>query len=252
MGVSPRDALFVHSDVRSALRVEGATAREKMANVLTGLRGAVPDGTLILPTFTYSFCRGEDFDVDATPSTVGVLTEEFRSRPGVRRTPEPIFSTAIDGPLPPEWEERLLAAGDHDAFGPASIFAYLREVDAKLLFFGVGFEYATFVHHVEQLLEVPYRYFKDFHGAVSAGDVTQRVTARYFVRDLEGDVEVYLDALADVLVRDGTAEIRSLPDGPELLLTSASAVETAVRREIAANPDFLLRRGHPALDGTPV
>lgn len=243
--------MFVHSGLRGALRVSGDSAAEKMSTVLEALGGAVDDGTLILPTFTYSFCREEPFDVVESPSTVGVLTERFRRLPGVRRTTDPLFSTAVRGPLPAEWEDRLYSIRDTDAFGEQSVFAYLRSVNAKLLFFGVGFGYATFVHHVEQRLGVPYRYAKDFHGVVRDGGVEVPVTARYFVRPLNGDVEVYLDPLSDALLAAGVAAAEELPGGPTLLVTDAWAIEETIGRKLRENPSFLLRRGHPAPPAAP-
>lgn len=247
LGVGPRDTLFVHSGLKGALRLAGATREEKLATLAGGLRAAVPDGVLIVPTFTYSFTgAGEPFDVRATPSTVGVLTEYVRTLPGVRRTTDPLFSCAVLGDLPGPWRERLLTVGDVDCFGPHSVFALLDEADAKLLFLGVDFELCTYVYRVEQRLGVPYRYFKDFRGTVVDGDEATAVTARYFVRDLESDVENTFTPLADDLEAAGAARRARLERGPELFVTSARAVDAEIERRIAENPDYLLRRGHPA------
>ena len=49
-------------------------------------------GTLLMPSFSYSFCKGEEYNVQQTPSDVGILTEYFRQMPDVYRTEHPIFS----------------------------------------------------------------------------------------------------------------------------------------------------------------
>jgi aminoglycoside 3-N-acetyltransferase len=244
--VREHDTLFVHSGLRSALRVAGDSAREKLVTVLDGWMGTVPQGNLIVPTFTYSFCNGAEYDVDRTPSTVGALTDYFRQLPEVRRTADPIFSSAVHGALAGEWERRLFEVGDKDCFGDESVFALLAEVNAKLLFFGVGFEYCTFVHHVEQRLGVPYRYMKDFTGTVKTRERAARVTAHYFVRDLDSDVEPFLIPLADSLLARGRAARASLPDGPSLLVTDAESTRVVAEEELSSNPSFLLERGHPA------
>jgi aminoglycoside 3-N-acetyltransferase len=249
LGVEAGDTLWVHAGLQTALAMAGASPAEKVATVLRGLEQAVPDGTLMVPTFTYSFARGEPFDVDASPSTVGVLGEHLRRRPGVRRTADPMFSAAVRGPLPPAWSAGLFEARDTDCFGEDSVFAYLRTVDAKLLFLGVGLPYCTFVYHVEQRIRVPYRYFKVFTGTIRAGDRTVATTARYYVRDLESDVENFFDPLADALLASGAARRTTLPRGPALLVTSARAVEAETVRRVRENPDFLLRRGHRAPAG---
>jgi aminoglycoside 3-N-acetyltransferase len=244
LGVERDDTMFVHAGLHGALRVAGATAGEKVETVLDGLSAAVPDGTLVMPTFTYSFCNGEDFDPDSTPSGVGALSERFRRLPGVRRTADPLFSAALRGPVPERWEARLFAAGDKDCFGADSVFAFLREAGAKIVFFGVGFEYCTYVHHVEWLLEVPYRYPKEFRGAVRSGDEAREVTATYLVRPLDEDVESFFDPLADELLATGGARSAVLGDGPGVMVADTAAIEAIVAQRVEENPSFLLTRGH--------
>jgi aminoglycoside N3'-acetyltransferase len=129
------------------------------------------------------------------------------------------------------------------------VFAYLRHADAWLLFVGVGFRYCTFVYHVEQRLGVRYRYFKEFGGTIRDGDRLVPACARYFVRDLEADVENWFDPLADALVESGAARHTRLPRGPALLITRTRAVEAEATRRVRENPDFLLRRGHEVAAG---
>jgi len=244
LGVQTNDTLFVHSGLKGALRLAGSTREEKLATLTDGLRDNVSEGLLILPAFSYSFTRGEPYDRHNSPSAVGVLSEHFRMLPGVRRTADPIFSCALLGALPSAWEQRLLAVGDHDCFGPGSVFALLAESDAKLLFLGVDFEMCTFVHHVEQRLGVPYRQLKDFHGTVLDGDRKTPTRARYFVRDLDADVESHFGPLAAALLAGGGAAAAELERGPRLFLTSACAVSQEIERRLPECPDYLLRRGH--------
>jgi len=246
LGVRPDDTLFVHSDVRTSLRLEGARLPDKLTTLADGLAGAVPDGTLLIPTFTYSFTRGEDYDVESSPSTVGAFSEWYRHRPGVRRTADPLFSVAYEGSLGGDWDEALCTPGDTVAFGPASVFARLRELDAKLLCWGIGIEALTFAHYTEQYLEVPYRFMKDFSGTVRAGGEATEVTSSYYVRELKRETEIWLAPLGEALLRDGNARSHKLPRGPSLFLTDTASALATVERELQSNPDFLLRRGHGA------
>ncbi|MDP2710641.1 MAG: AAC(3) family N-acetyltransferase [Solirubrobacteraceae bacterium] len=244
LGIEADDTLFVHAGMQHALRLEGRTRAEKLDTMVRGLRDCVARGVLILPAFSYSFCEGEPFDVRATPSRVGLLTEHFRRQEGVRRTADPIFSCAVLGDLPAAVARELYAVADKDCFGPLSVFAHLVDVRAKLLFVGVGFEACTLVHHAEQSAGVPYRYLKDFRGEVRDGPIAREVTARYFVRRLDEDVETDLEPLGDALLQDGHARAETLPRGPRLCAVDAAAVVTRARERLADEPDFLLRRGH--------
>jgi len=237
--------MLVHSDLRRCLGLRGRSRDEKLETLLRGLENAVGDGPLLVPAYTYSYCRGEDFDPARSPSMVGAFGEWLRGQPGSRRTTDPIYSIVVRGTLPPAWEQRLFSTGDSDCFGPDSGFAYLREADAQILFFGVAATANTFVHHLEQILGVGYRYLKDFTGRVMTPTGATPTRASMFVRDLASDVEVYFVPLVEALLREGGAKAGQIEGGPALVLTSACAVERCVRREIAANPDFLLRRGHP-------
>ncbi len=245
LGVERDDALFVHSGLQSAMRVAGRRPAEKIDTIVKGLADAVPDGVLGMPTFTYSYTDGAAYEPDATPSTVGALTERFRGSDGVRRTMEPNFSAAFLGAVAEPWDSRLFSVGDSDAFGENGVFGYLRSCNAKLLFFGVSFEYCTYVHHVEQRAAVPYRYFKDFDGIVRHEGRERPTTARYFVRELDADVWPFFTPLAEELRTRGLAASEPLARGPRLFLTDTSAVELIALERLEANPDFLLRRGHP-------
>ncbi len=241
MGVATHDALFVHAGMQSALRVAGDRPVDKLDTVLAGLLGAVPDGLLVMPTFTYSATENDVFDPATTPSTVGALTEQMRAHPRARRTLEPNFSCVLIGATSPDWEQRLFAPGDTDAFGDEGIFGLLRGRDAKLLFLGVSFRFCTYVHHVEQRLGVPYRYIKEFPAVVRVEGADHRVTARYFVRRLD-EVAPYFDSLADALAESGRSTTASLAGGPRLLLTDAAAVLETAKEGLASDPDFLVRR----------
>lgn len=230
---------MVHSDVRGCLHVAGGTVAEKFRTIEAGL--AALSGTLVMPTFTYSFCRGVPFDVANSPSTVGALTEHFRKQANVRRTRDPIFSCAVLGDLPPQWERWLFQTWDVDCFGDQSIFNYLRNLNATFVFFGVGFEACTFVHHLEQRACVPYRYMKDFGGIIRDGSEEKQTWASYFARPLDGSVEYDLGALERRMLIDGSAHEVHLPNGPRLLVTNARSLDVTVRNGLRQDPQFLLR-----------
>ncbi len=244
LGVSSPSVLMVHADVRACLRVEGATPAAKLETIVGALGHAAGQGPLVMPTFTYSFCKKEPFDVERTPSTVGALSEYFRRLPGVRRTRDPIFSSAILGSVPPDWERRLFSVGDVDCFGEYSIFSYLREVNATFVFLGVDLGVCTFIHHVEQRHRVDYRYLKDFEGVVHDAGASVATRASYFVRRLDGSVELLLYPLQEALLAAGRARSMIVPSGPRVLVTDADSIESVAVAEMRTNPSFLLRRGH--------
>lgn len=232
--------LMVHADLRACLRVSGGNPLEKLETVESALVRLAGDGPLVMPTFTYSFCRGENYDPTWSRSVVGVLSEHFRHRPDVRRTMDPLFSAAVLGEVPERWE-RLFDVDDVDCFGPESMFAMLHELDATLMFLGVGIEACTFVHYAEQLHRVPYRQIKQFYGRVIEGGRRMPAVARYFVRPLDGTVEADFGRLERTLLDSGRAQTRALENGPTVTVTTARSVEKTVTEGLEQNPRFLLR-----------
>jgi aminoglycoside 3-N-acetyltransferase len=155
-------------------------ARRVTVDALLTVLGA--SGTLLVPTYSYTYTKpGEVYDREHTPSDVGAFTEHFRSLRGVRRSHDPIFSVAALGPR----SEDLLDGLPHDCFGGDCVYARLTRVGAKLCNIGVGFRYATCIHHVEQVLGVPYRFPKYFTGMTRTGDREREETWLYNVRALE-------------------------------------------------------------------
>lgn len=188
LGVHEGDTLLVHAGLQAFGKLGLGYNRE-------GLCGAIVDvikesvgtsGALVMPTFTYAFCKGTTFDRDKSPSEVGTLSEYFRTEKGVVRSLHPIFSVAAYGA-----KAQRLTDVDSDSFGPNSFFARLREAHGKILFMG-GATFAnasTFLHHIEQMHAVPYRFMKTFQGEIIDGEKRYETAATFFVRPLDGSVE---------------------------------------------------------------
>ncbi|MBF0526025.1 MAG: DUF2172 domain-containing protein, partial [Deltaproteobacteria bacterium] len=139
---------------------QGRSAFEVIHDSLWEILG--PDGTLLTPAYSYSFCKGEVFDPDQTPSDVGPFGEAFRKLPGVKRSLDPIFSVAGKGPRVDE----LFADLPRNCFGSDSIYDRLGRIGAKLVNIGVTTHTRTPLHYIEQVIGVPYRYPKIFSGLI--------------------------------------------------------------------------------------
>ena len=111
-----------------------------------------------MPTFTWgSFHDKEDglFDVLHTPSETGKITEVFRLRPGVSRSPQLCHSVAARGPL-----AREMLGDGISGFGRGSPFERLYDRDAWILLLGVNFTSCTALHTAEEYMCVPYRQYR--------------------------------------------------------------------------------------------
>ncbi len=151
----PGMRLAVHSRLITFGRIEGGVAA-----IYQALRRRLgPEATLVVPTYTLDLGADQPFDPDHTPSQkTGALAEYVRSLPQARRTVCPLHSHAVLGPD----SEALLAADPKCSMGPGSLFEVMHDLGFHLLLLGCTFqEGATFVHHVEASVGVPYRRWLD-------------------------------------------------------------------------------------------
>jgi aminoglycoside 3-N-acetyltransferase len=139
------------------------------------------DGTVIVPTFTYSATKSVLFDPQQTPGEVGRFSEVFRLNGRTFRTSHPNFSVSVFG----KRADEILGLSLTDAFGPNTLFHFLEVANANLVTMGCSLNALTFTHFVEQQVEVPYRFMKSFRAVVRDQRSIREFETTYFVRNLD-------------------------------------------------------------------
>ena len=121
MGLTGNETILIHSSMKSIGPVEDGAD-----TVLDAWMEFFAEGLLLLPTHTWRFINeaNRGCDVRRSPCCVGILPELFRQRPGVVRSLHPTHSMAAHG---------------------------------KVLLLGVTHARNTFIHSVEEVLNVPNR-----------------------------------------------------------------------------------------------
>ncbi len=236
-GVRQGDVVFSHSNVGYFGIPDGGISR---ANLFDTIYGAFtdalgPEGTLVVPTFTYSFPRGELFDLDSTPSTCGVFTEMIRNLPEARRSEDPIFSVAAVGPH----ADALTEGVSFECFGPDSFWHRFLEHDGLIsnLNFDAG---STFLHYVEKRLDVPYRYDKLFVGDLSTATESRPAAVVFFVHDLSNpDTEPSFEAFDRLSRERGIVKSEDVGRGSVVSLRGAD-VYALLEEALVDQPGLLL------------
>ena len=178
------DAIFVHSNLGFFGELDGASTREEYTKAFYEAVWSVigESGTLVVPTFTYSFTEGNSFDPEETPSDMGMFSEYVRELDESQRSIDPNFSIAAVGDL----AEDLTADAPNHSFGRDSFWERFLANDGKYCNF--NFDAAsTSIHYAERCLDVEYRWDKPFAGEISRGDETERRVFYHYVRDLSDD-----------------------------------------------------------------
>lgn len=191
-GLRAGDVALVHSSMSRTLRETGQSPEDVMRALLEAVG---PKGTLLFPLFNFDFTSGTPFDIRSSPSHMGALTEAARVWPGAIRTGHPIYSFAAIGAEAKAFE----GVCNTSAYGPDSPFATLRKMDGQIAIIDLPDQNSmTFYHHVEEILDVPYRFHKDFTAPYTdaSGEITDR-TFSIFVRDLDRGVLTSVDRMGE-------------------------------------------------------
>jgi len=161
MGIKKGDILYLASDLlKTIISFKKKNKKFEFDKFVdTFIYHLGNDGTLIIPTYNWDFCRGKKFDIKETKSECGALSNFVLSRNDFKRTKHPIYSFAVWG----KHQNYLCKLNNKSAWGNNSPFNFLYKNKAKNLFVGIDYKKAfTMDHYFEQLAKVKYRYHKKF------------------------------------------------------------------------------------------
>lgn len=152
MGLQGTETILIHSSMKSIGMVEGGADA-----VLDVWQNFFRNGLLLLPTHTWKTVNEACpvFDPKVTECCVGILPELFRTRPGVVRSLHPTHSIAAFGKDAVDYVKG--EENNNTPCTPGGVYDRLRDRQGKILLVGVGHERNTFIHSVEEVLNVPNR-----------------------------------------------------------------------------------------------
>lgn len=152
MGLNGTETILIHSSMKAIGAVEGGA--ETVLDVLTAY---FKDGLLLFPTHTWSTINEQNpvYHPAKELSCVGLLSNLFLKRNGVVRSLHPTHSLAGIGENAAKYLE-----GEENCNTPCTpggCYDRLRDCNGKILLIGVGHARNTFIHSVEEVLNVPNR-----------------------------------------------------------------------------------------------
>ena len=248
LGVERGDTLLVHSSLFHLGPFKGVPIADMPGVLFDALASAVgPEGTIVAPTFTFSFCDGAPFHLQHSPSEkMGALSEYIRQRPNAIRSPHPIQSIAACGASAGAIANRWSS----DAFGPHGPFHALVEANALMLFVGCDMEAASLIHWAEIRADVPYRYWKTFRGVCITGEDTRLRSVKMFVRQRDWATEVRCRPVAQALRQEDLVRQQDLGRGQVLACRAQPFVHHALKL-LLRDPLCLLPSSSRAIGGSP-
>ncbi len=222
VGVGPGMTIMVHSSLSALGHVEGGA--ETLIEALIEAVG--PEGTVAMPAMP----GGGVFDIDSSPSTVGAVTEVFRTYPGVQRSFHPSHSACAIGPRAEFLLEDTLA--QPTAIGTESPWGRLSRLpEGHVLLLGVDQDRNTLLHHPEEIVDAPYLNTIEREYLDEEGNIQTKTLKRFPGphRDFIGLEPVIRESGAMRVGKVGNAVARLMHAG-----TTVDAVVEALREDPAA------------------
>ncbi len=151
-GIRRDDAVTVHSSLREVGPIQGGAD-----GLIDMLKAYLSDGLLLIPTHTWANVNAANphFDVRSTPPCIGTLATVAAFRADGVRSLHPTHSMAGFGAQAAEYLKDELSANTPAPVGGA--LSRLYERSGKVLLIGVGHERNTYLHAVDERVDVPNR-----------------------------------------------------------------------------------------------
>jgi aminoglycoside 3-N-acetyltransferase len=240
VGASDCELLYVHSGMLFGVPNPDLSRREILQALFRVLRSTnVP--TIVMPTFTFSFCNGTPFDREHSKSLMGALNEFVRTNGSAARSDDPLMSVVVTGP-----DCSLIEDLPPASLGAGSTFHRIHERGSRARFLFLGVNPAscfTYTHFVEKQLQVPYRYDRTFTGSVIRDGVETVEQWILFVR-YAGVEPARSNRFVDFMRAQGA--LRVAPAGNSIVssIGESDAYALMVDR-IQHDIDYFLEMPHP-------
>ena len=236
MGLTGNETILIHSSMKAIGEVDGGAD-----TVLDVWMEYFEDGLLLLPTHTWKTVNADNpvYDPSVTPSCVGLLTNMFMKRDGVIRSLHPTHSMAGAGKRAYGYlmgEEKC-----NTPCTPDGCYDRLRKCNGKILLVGVGHERNTFIHSVEEVLNVPHRLSDKpmrLKIAMPDGSYKDVYMRKHYNADQPHISEDFVK-LDEAFIECGAVK-RVEFGSADCLLCDADAVFRVVRHVIAPDPECIV------------
>lgn len=184
LGVVSGDTVYCHSNIGFFGRAEGVRSAAQLCEAFFDaiMLAVGPRGTLVVPTYTFSFPRKELFDVENTASKMGIFAEWIRGHPDAKRSADPSYSIAALG------ARASFFADDAPSNSFCREAGFGRFFDRDGIVLNFNFPGCALIHFVERELGVPYRFDKSFTGQIRTGGRTVEAENTICVRYLSDDL----------------------------------------------------------------
>ena len=165
LGIKPSDTVLMHTSMRAIGEVEGGCD-----GLIDSFKSYLCDGLFIIPTHTWASVGRTVFEYDPRASVpcIGALPTVAAFRSDGVRSLHPTHSVAAFGSRASEFVK-----GEEKATSPCpvgGVWSRLYDEGAKILLVGVGLNRNTYIHAIDELIDLPDRLTPPVHITVIDGE----------------------------------------------------------------------------------
>ncbi len=172
------DNVIIHSNIAGLFQFYDKDKDTSCKVLISYLKKHIgKKGEIVIPTYNYEFTKNKSFNVKTSPSEVGYFSNYLIKKNWRKRTLDPVFSHLIFGKI----KKFDLQKINCEAFGKNSLFSYLKKNNFKIICFCCSTDTMTYIHYIEYLFRVQYRYIKNFNGVIVNERKKTKVTYKYNV-----------------------------------------------------------------------
>mgnify|MGYP001467520195 CR=1 FL=1 len=230
--------LIIHTDIGNILKTYPSLLNKNRTSVFENftrlLKEELHSNFVFIPTFNYKYCKSQSYDIYNSPAELGAYSEYARKNFADFRTLVPVFNHVdIKGKHIVEKKDYLIDL----AFGKHSFYDWFTDLNGYILFWGCDPNKTnTYLHHIEKISGVNYRYEKIFPGFLTKNLLNKKIKFSYFVRNNSIDIE-YIDQGIGFLTKNSSLFIENQS---QVAIYNTKSALKLITAKINADPYFLL------------
>jgi len=179
-GIKKGDNIFCHTDLSKLKKLDFDYSLLPKLIYKTIMKVLGKNGTLVVPTFTYSFCNKEVFDVKNFNTPCGSFSNYVKNLKDSKLYADPNVSVAIIGKNKRYFSKNPTV----NTYDLNSFFDRFFKKGGKICNINLDVT-STFIHYFERKLRVKYRFDKVFNGKIKFKNKLIKRKSIIFVRYLK-------------------------------------------------------------------
>lgn len=179
-GIKKGDNIFCHTDLSKLKKLDFNYKFLPELVYKSLIKKIGKDGTLVVPTFTYSFCNKKIFDIKNFYTPCGSFSNYVKNLKNSKIYADPNVSVAIVGKNKKYFSENPTI----NTYDLNSFFDRFFKKGGKICNINLDVT-STFIHYFERKLSVKYRFDKAFYGKIKLKNKLIKKKSIIFVKYLK-------------------------------------------------------------------